>query len=328
MKNFRYIILLWIGVCCGIIFTACGEKETGGNIREETSEETPEETPEETLEETLGKVREDVQEKTRITENKTEQNKEKFYEMTETLQLDRAERERFYERLCEDNVFRDETGKLTALRIEDLDENGQKDMIAMVQEGEFFLYGEGCIYFYMNADEAYCFRDDDYPFFFDLNVVTGDFDDDGNIEIVFESHGTGCGAAGDWYPRILKYNGHTMEKMDFPSETYEDDDREIYIEITQELQANTYSAYCPYLDETIGFEAENIFEPNRTRVVGGNVGGFFNICSTEYEGRDALVVSEYLSGEGGNVHCVGLAKLLILWEKDGSGRIEKWWIDL
>ena len=43
--------------------------------------------------------------------------------------------------------------------------------------------------------------------------------------------------------------------------------------------------------------------------------------------RDALVVSEYLCGEGGNVHCVGIARFLLLWEQDGSGRIEKWWIE-
>lgn len=224
-------------------------------------------------------------------------------------------------------MLRDGTAELTCLLIEDLDGNGQKDMIAMVQEGERCLYGEGCIYFYMNEDPSYCFRDDDYPFLFELDVVTGDFDDDGNTEIVFESRGTGNGAAGDWHLRILKYKDHCMEKMDFPSESCEGDDREIHIKVTQEMQANTYSAYCPYLDETITFEAENIFEPNQTRVVGGNVRGYYNICSMEYEGRDALVVSEYLCGEGGNVHCVGEAKFMILWEKDGSGRIVKWWID-
>lgn len=88
-----------------------------------------------------------------------------------------------------------------------------------------------------------------------------------------------------------------------------------------------YSAYCPYLDETIAFEAENIFEPGETRIVGNNVGGYCKAYGTEYEGRDALVVSEYLCGEGGNVHCVGIARFLLLWEQDGSGRIEKWWIE-
>lgn len=302
MKKFRIIILLWVSICCGMIFAACGEQEAS-------------------------ETEENAQEAVQAAEERKKRNEEKFYEEAQALEVDREEAKRYYERLCEDNVFLDGTAELTDLLIEDLDGNGQKDMAAMVQEGEFYLYGEGCIYFYMNEDPAYCFRDDDYPFLFDLDVVTGDFDDDGHTEIVFESRGTGNGAAGDWHLRILKYKDHSMEKMDFPSESYEGDDREIYIEVTQESQKNTYSAYCPYLDEKITFEAENIFEPHQARVVGGIVRGYYNICSMEYEGRDALVVSEYLSGEGGNVHCVGKAKFMILWEKDGSGRIVKWWID-
>lgn len=69
-------------------------------------------------------------------------------------------------------------------------------------------------------------------------------------------------------------------RMKLPSETYDDDSGEIYIEITQESQENMYSTYCPYLDDTIEFK--------------------------------------YLCGEGGNVHCVGIAKRLILWKQDGN----------
>lgn len=294
MKKNRVIVSLWVSICCGMILAACGELETSGDHGADHA------APE--------SVR-----------NREEPESDQAEPLMEAKQ--------YYERLCEDNVLRDGTAELTCLLIEDLDGNGQKDMIAMVQEGERCLYGEGCIYFYMNEDPPYCFRDDDYPFLFELDVVTGDFDDDGNTEIVFESRGTGNGAAGDWHLRILKYKDHSMEKMDFPSESCEGDDREIHIKVTQEMQADTYSAYCPYLDETITFEAENIFEPNQARVVGGNVRGYYNICSMEYEGRDALVVAEYLCGEGGNVHCVGEAKFVILWEKDGSGRIVKWWID-
>lgn len=352
MKKIRVIISLWVSICCGLILAACGEQEAGGGHkadvvlesaqnREEPESAQTAEDAEEAQEDPLMEVQqgireeseevseneENAQEAALTAEERRKRNEAKFYEEARTLELDRDEAKQYYERLCEDDVFLNGTGELTDLLIEDLDGNGQKDMVAMVQEGEFYLYGEGCIYFYMNEDPAYCFRDDDYPFFFELYVVTGDFDDDGNTEIVFESRGTGNGAAGDWHLRILKYKDYSMEKMDFTSESYEDDDREIHVQITQESQANTYSAYCPYLDETIAFEAENIFEPNQACVVGGNVRGYYNICSMEYEGRDALVVSEYLSGEGGNVHCVGKAKFMILWEQDGSSRIVKWWID-
>ena len=63
------------------------------------------------------------------------------------------------------------------------------------------------------------------------------------------------------------------------------------------------------MDETIEFAAENIFEPEKPRVVGGNVRGFYNICSMEYEGRDALVVSEYLNGEGGKRTLCGKSQI-------------------
>lgn len=334
IKNFTWSAFLGIILCCGALFIACG----GSWSNEENRTDEENRINEERADEGNGagasvleheweeeETQKEIPEKTQDTEDVTEQNKEKFYQLAQEQGLDEAEAQVYYERLCEDDVFRDGTAVLISLYIEDLDGNGQKDMIAMVQEGAFYLYGEGGIYFYMNEDEAYCFREDYYPFCKNLNVVTGDFDNDGNVEIVFESMGTGCGGAGDWYVVMLKYKNHGMEEMKLPAEP--DERHYIRVQVTQEMQKDTYSAYCPYLDETIFFEAENHSEPNQVRVVGGSMSDYFNICSMEYEGRDALVVSEYLCGEGGTVHCVGIARFLMLWEKDGSSRIEKWWID-
>ena len=64
--------------------------------------------------------------------------------------------------------FEDGTGVFSSLWIEDLDGNGQKDMVVMVQTGELYLYGEGTIYFYMNEDEAYRFEDCDFRFSMNL----------------------------------------------------------------------------------------------------------------------------------------------------------------
>ncbi len=340
IKNFTWSAFLGIILCCGVLFTACGGNRTDEENRTNEENGTDEENRinEERADEGNGadasvleheweeeETQKEIPEKTQDTEDVTEQNKEKFYQLAKEQGLDETEAQVYYERLCEDDVFRDGTAVLISLYIEDLDGNGQKDMIAMVQEGAFYLYGEGGIYFYMNEDEAYCFREDYYPFSKNLNVVTGDFDNDGNVEIVFESMGTGCGGAGDWYVVMLKYKNHGMEEMKLPAEP--DERHYIRVQVTQEMQKDTYSAYCPYLDETIFFEAENHSEPNQVRVVGGSMSDYFNICSMEYEGRDALVVSEYLCGEGGTVHCVGIARFLMLWEKDGSSRIEKWWID-
>lgn len=193
------------------------------------------------------------------------------------------------------------------------------------QEGEYNYYGEGCIYFYMNEDEPYCFRDEEYPFFFGFNIISGDFDADGNTEIAFESLGSGVGGAGDWHPRILKYKDHTMEPMEFPADDY--DGRGVRIVITQEEKWDTYSAYCAYLDETIVFEAKNIFDPDASQSCGGNSRGYFNLWRGEYEGRDALEVSELLYGEGGTAHGLGFAKFLIVWDENGDGQIVKWWIE-
>ena len=258
-----------------------------------------------------------------------EQNEETFYRGTEILGLDHAEAEAYYQKLCEDNVFQDQTVPLIAFNIEDRDQNGQPDMGVMIGDYEYSDYGEGCMYLYMNGDEAYCFRDEEFPFFWGFNTISGDFDDDGYMEIAFDSLGRGVGGAGDWHSRILKYKNHKMEPMEFPfdDEKYGDDMPGIHIVITQEAQANTYSAYCAYLDETIVFESENAMEPDGRHECGGNSRGYYDLWKGEYEGKDALEVSEYLYGEGGIAHGLGLAQFLIIWDSDGEGRIGKWFIE-
>lgn len=341
-KGRVYLIRLFLLAEGSLLLISCGEKDADDQEAVSVAEEgedriTQKDSGELEFEPEISEQSEqdlsmtDEEEESQETADFTEYNEERFYECTEMLKIDRAEAESRYQRLCDDDVFRNQTARFTSMDIEDLDQNGQPDMIVMVQEDEDYYYGAGCIYFYMNEDEAYCFRDEDYPFFFGFNVVPGDFDDDGNTEIAFESLGTGCGGAGDWYPRILKYKNHNMIPMDFPYE--EDDDpynsnwRGISILVAQEAQADTYSAYCAYLDDTIVFEAENVWEPEGRRECGGNSRGYFNLWRGEYEGRDALEVSEVLYGEGGMAHVVGLAKFLIVWDGNGDGQIVKWWVE-
>lgn len=351
-KRCAYSIRLFCLLACGILFTACGERCVDddatviGSVEEEESDQKSEsgqenlekskeseqpkpdaadkdEEPQETGEVIGGKPKEGT--------DLAQDNEERFYECAEMLKVNRTEAETRYQRLCRDDVFRDQTARLVGVDIEDLDQNGQPDMVVMVQEGENYYYGAGCIYFYMNEDEAYCFRDEDYPFFFGFNVIPGDFDGDGNMEIAFESLGTGCGGAGDWHPRILKYKDHTMAPMDFPYEASDDSYNPawpgISISVAQEMQEDTYSAYCAYLDDTIMFKADNVWEPEERRECGGNSRGYFNLWRGEYEGKDALEVSEVLYGEGGMAHVLGLAKFLIVWDEDGEGKIVKWWVE-
>lgn len=342
-KRCIHNVLWFLGISCVMLLSACGEKSADNGmtadiyaaeepVRQESGQEDADEPvptesskyPEES-EQTQDEGEKELQEKT----DYAIQNETTFYEGTEILGLDHAEAETYYQKLCEDNVFQDQTVLLTAFHIEDIDQNGQPDMVVMIRNHEYSDYGEGCMYFYMNEDEAYCFRDGEFPFFWGFNTISGDFDCDGYMEIAFESLGLGVGGAGDWHSRILKYKNHTMEPMMFPSddEKYGDNMPGIHIVITQEAQANTYSAYCAYLDETIVFTAENAIEPDGRHECGGNSRGYFILQRGEYEGQDALEVSEYLYGEGGIVHGVALAKFLIVWDQNGEGRIVRWWIE-
>ena len=344
-KRCIHKIQRFLGISCVMFLSACGEKSVDHDVtadvnmveKEQISQESEQENntnelvQTECLKEPEGpeRTQDESEEKPQEKKDYTALNEERFYEVAEYFEVDQAEAAEYYQKLCKDNVFQNHTALLTVMDIEDLDQNGQPDLVVMVQEAEYNYYGEGCIYFYMNEDEPYCFRDEAYPFFWRLYLVSGDFDFDGYTEIAFESQGTGVNAAGDWHTRILKYRNHTMEPMYFPfdDEKYGDDMPGIHIVITQEAQVNTYSAYCAYMDETIVFEAENAIEPDGRHECGGNSRGYFDLWKGEYEGKDALEVSEYLYGEGGIVHGVGLAKFLIVWDQNGEGRIVKWWIE-
>lgn len=114
-----------------------------------------------------------------------------------------------------------------------------------------------------------------------------------------------------------------MIEMELPSEYA--DRTEIGVRVTQEMQEDTYSAHCSYFDETIVFRAPNCFEPYGGG--GGNCRGFYNLRCVEYKGGSAVEASEYLYGEGGHSHAVGIAKFIIVWDEDGNSRVDKWWVE-
>lgn len=257
-----------------------------------------------------------------------QENEKRFYEAAGEMELNETEAAAYYQTLCRDNVFQDGVMRLTELAIYDIDQNGQEDMAAMVEDTTrndlSGIYGTGRIYFYMNGEEPYCFQDEAFPFHFGFYLSCADIDNDGNMELVFESHGTGNGGSGDWYGRILKYHDHTMTEMELPTE-YEGE-TELDVQVAQEMQKDTYSAYCPYLDETIVFHAQNLFEPHDGSG-GSNCRGFYDLKCVEYEGGQAVEASEYLYGEGGIAHGVGIAKFIIVWDEEGNSRVDKWWVE-
>ncbi len=293
--------------------------------KESTIQETEEQEPE--------------SEETNTPEQQLEQNTEFFYEEAEKQGIDQHTAEVCLQTLMDDNVFQDGAMALTGLRIDDIDGNGQKDMLVMVLDMEEKpYYGGGGLWFYINEDTPYYFTEDMCSFYGWFDVFWEDIDNDENVEIVFSAQGTGCGAVGDSYKAIFKYRSHSepssekncIERMLLPSDYEDDYDCGLHIDVIQEPESGKYSAHCPYLDEQISFSAQNTEGwdlPAAAETVGGNARGYYNLRAAEYEGKNALLASEYLHGEGGTADCVGTAQFLITWREDGTPEVVKWWID-
>lgn len=258
-----------------------------------------------------------------------DENEKEFYERAEEQGIDRQTAEDCLQILLDDNLFNDGEMMLTGLRIDDIDGNGQTDMLVRVLDAqEKPFYGSGGLWFYMNEDEPYCFRDEEFPYYGDYDLFWEDIDNDENVEIVFWSQGIGVGATGDIYNAVFKYKNHTIEQMRLPSDLEYDDG--IYVEVIQEAEVNSYTAYCPYFDERIPFHAENIEGkdmPSTAQSVGENVRGFYDLRVAEYQGKNALQASEYLKGEGAVPHNVATAQFLITWKEDGTPAVVQWWIE-
>ena len=116
--------------------------------------------------------------------------------------------------------------------------------------------------------------------------------------------------------------------MELPSDLDADYDQGLTVDVIQEPEAGSYSAYCSYLDEILSFHRKHGGTPPETaQLTGGNARGFYDLSVTEYEGRNVLQASEYLYGEGGTADCAGVAHFFITWEEDGTPTVVKWWIE-
>lgn len=265
-------------------------------------------------------------------ERQQQKNRENFLEAAEKQEIAGKEAETFLQTLEDDNIFQNGAMTLTGLVIDDIDGNGKNDMLVMTMDAEPYIspYGNGSLWIYMNEDEPYCFSEEEIPYQGWFDAFWADVDNDGNVEIVFSAQGTGCGAAGDSYETVFKYENHRIKQMQLPTDYADSYDYEIGIDVIQQPEADTYSAYCSYFDEEIFFHAENAGVwnlPSEAQLVGSNARGFYDLCVTEYEGKNVLQASEYLSAEGGVAHYVGTAKFLITWEEDGTPKIIKWWVE-
>lgn len=323
-----FLILL----CVGLTF-ACAVSQKAPD-QEETQEVVQSSLPEEMQkieEENIIQNKPDGQEEEFSPKKQEEKNIEDFFEVVYAQGIDRNLSEKLFQRLSEDGIFQNGAMKITGLVIDDIDGNGQMDMLVMVLDAkEPAFYGSGGLWFYMNEDEPYCFDDEECSFYGWYDAFWVDIDNDENVEIIFSAEGTGCGAVGDSYKAVFKYKDHNIEKMALPSDLEESYDQGLRVELIQEPEADRYSAYCPYFGERIFFQGKNFTEgniPYEAEIAGGNVRGYFNLCEAEYDGKKVLQASEYLHGEGGIVHDVAIAQFLITWEKDGTPKVVKWWIE-
>lgn len=278
-----------------------------------------------------------TQEQEKVVDN-TQANTERFYQVAEEdFGLSFEEAQGWFDIVTEDDIFGGGVREISDLIFDDIDSNGKTDMIIMVQETEMkYLYGTGALYFYMNEEESYCFTDEEFPFYMPLNICYADLNGDGNVEIVFELRGTGNGGAGDWYKAILSYTGNAMERLEFPVDEDSDySDVEFTVDVIMEPDPDTYTAYCPYFDESITFQASNMYEgdiqksylADAPKGVGSNCRGYYDLQIVMWEGRNALQVKEYLYGEGGIAHGVGSAYFILLWDEHGNGSVADWWVE-
>ncbi len=235
----------------------------------------------------------------------------------------------FYNKLVEDDVWKNGTRKLHDLIIYDLDGNGQDDMLVMA--GEDAGMSPGGISLYFNGEPAYVFEEEEFFYGFGFwNIpCVADVDNDGNTELILEVANGGNGGPGGRDVLYLRHTGKTWEVLDKPwnlDANYEDG---FLVNITC-VDVDRYEAFCSYLNESIAFDAENCWEPEEMRfgeMGGGNCRGFYGFQCIEYRGKNALQCLEYLHGEGGNAHGIGVANFIFVWDENGKCSVEDWWVE-
>lgn len=299
-KRIQKIKYIWLTVfCAGVSFGCAADPAAGasvGSAESSTVEDTAQQTVQETEEESTTQASETVE--ANFFEQQMQENVERFYEEAQEQGVEWEEAAKYVQTLTEDNLFQDGAMALTGLRLDDIDGNGQMDMLVMVMDAqEEPFYGSGALWFYMNDDEPYCFSDENCSYYGWFDVFWDDIDNDENVEIVFSAQGTGCGAVGDSYKAVFKYrkpsaeganqdsetdggeNGtrsseadrlqdretegenygeNYIKQMQLPSDLTVDYDFGINVEVYQEPETDQYTAYCPYFDEKISFRAQNI----------------------------------------------------------------------
>lgn len=255
-----------------------------------------------------------------------------------------AELKSFYRRLLADDLwesaeFWEFNRQINDWVIDDLDGNGQPDMAVMAGEGRVLVPGE--IRLYLNGEPAYILKDE--TAYYEDNFCFGssfweepfmkDMDNDGSLELLFAVGNGGNGGPGGRDTCLFRHVGdkwvESLEELPNDYGKRGEAEAGLWVQVTC-IGADRYEAYCPYLDERIEFDGKNSREIGADEFGhrgGGNVRGFYDFKGVTYKGKNALQCREYLCGEGGNVHCVGNAVFLLVWDADGVCRVADWWVE-
>lgn len=257
------------------------------------------------------------------------------------LGFDFAETNKWENRFIKDEILYNKDGDdvkfairyISSCIYEDFDENGQMDMAVLVSGDYGTDYGSR-LFFYMNDTKDYYgtgFMDLCYG----MDIQTGDIDHDGYPEFAFIAMSGGVGGAGSYCKSIYKYKDGEFFDMEQPGD-YADYNLEwpstkemgYELEVSFGAKMDTYDIYCPTLDVAktvyspyLRDENGNLYrKPNPGEIVGGNCRGFYSLDITEINGKDYLIGTEAVMGDGGTAHCFADARFLLDWDE------EKGWI--
>lgn len=235
--------------------------------------------------------------------------------------MDFTERIEWENRLITDDInYRGEEGSIEYCFYQDFDLNGIKDLI-LYGKNEFT---ENCaLYIYMNDNPLYTHV---LPLYcWDMQILSGDIDHDGKIEIIYSGYNGGNGGVGGYVKGILKYKEGTFTEMklpgDFTGEELEFGEAGYHINVFFGKDTGTYEVICPAIEEferiyaeyTKSENGEYIVKPQYGAVAGTNCRGFYNLKIITEKGMNYLMAEEYLYKEGGVNDSLGNARFIFDW---------------
>ena len=247
-----------------------------------------------------------------------------FHHYTDKAGVPRDVADYYERRLMEDDVIyrNDENKAIYECIYKDFDHSGEMDMALYIRD---LGYGESTLHIYMNDDPLYthvlpmsCLS---------MEILSGDIDHDGHMELVYSAHNGGTGGAGGYVKGILKYRNHTFTEMSLPGEFLEEEtsqgDNGYNIDVYWGNEENSYIITCESLgireqiySEYLKDEDGSYVIPSKQgQLVGANCRGFYTLYVINENGKDYLMAEEYFHGEAGVNHGLGYMRFIFDWEK-------------